>query len=66
MNNLIATALAMAPVLATGVASAQGGHMMNDGMWGGGWMGGYGEIWGPILLVIVVGLVAWVVMQKRK
>ena len=35
------------------------------GMWGG-WMGGYGGFWVPILLVAVVGLVAWIVMQKRK
>jgi len=28
-------------------------------------MGGYGGIWGPILLVIVIaGVVAWVVKRK--
>jgi hypothetical protein len=37
--------------------------MMNGGMGGAGWMGGY---WGPVLLVVVVGLVAWVVMRGRK
>ena len=37
------------------------------GMPGGGWMGGYGGTWGPALLVlVVVGVVAWVVKQKRK
>ena len=53
---------------AVGAASAQNGGMMNGGyggMWGG-WMGGYGGFWVPILLVAVVGLVAWIVMQKRK
>ena len=36
-------------------------------MWGGGWMGGYGGSWVPILLVIVaVGLVAWFIKQKGK
>jgi hypothetical protein len=36
--------------------------MMNGGMWGTGWMGGYGGFWVPIVLVIVVvGLVMWVV-----
>jgi ABC-type cobalamin transport system permease subunit len=47
--------------------------MMNGGTASGGWMngygamGGYGGIWVPTLLVIaVVGLVAWIVMQKRK
>ena len=35
--------------------------------YGFGWMGGYGGIWMPLLLVIVVaGLVAWFVTQKRK
>jgi hypothetical protein len=35
-------------------------------MGGAGWMGGYGGYWGPVLLVVVVGLVAWIVMRKRK
>jgi hypothetical protein len=29
-------------------------------------MGGYGGVGGAILLVVVVGLVAWIVMQRRK
>ena len=34
--------------------------------YGVGWMGGYGGIWVPILLVLLVGgLVAWVVKQKE-
>jgi hypothetical protein len=54
-------------LLATGVSLAQSGNMMNGGMWGTGWMGGYGGIWVPILLVIVVvGLVVWVVQRKGK
>ncbi len=37
------------------------------GGYGAGWMGGYGGIGVTVLLVIVVaGLVAWVVTQKRK
>ncbi len=40
--------------------------MMNGGMGGYGWMGAYGGYWVPVLLVVVVGLVAWIVMQKRK
>jgi hypothetical protein len=35
-------------------------------MGGGGWMGGYGGYWGPILLVVVIGVVVWAVLQKRK
>ena len=50
----------------SGLASAQGGTMMNGGMSGAGWMGGYGGYWGPLLLVVVVGLVAWIVMRGRK
>jgi len=47
----------------------QGGYgsRMMGGGYGFGWMGGYGGIWVPILLVILVaGLVAWVVRQKKK
>ena len=51
--------------MATSVSLAQTGNMMNDGMWGSGWMGGYGGIWVPLLFVIVVvGLVAWIVKRK--
>ena len=47
------------------------GYGMDSGMMGGygaGWMGGgYGGIWLPVLLVVVVaGLGAWIVAQKRK
>ena len=54
------------PLFKTGAALAQNGFMMNGSMAGGGWMGGYGGYWLPILLVVVVGLVAWVIMQRRK
>ena len=54
-------------MLTTGVSLAQGGNMMNGGTWGFGWMGGYGGVWMPILLfIVVVGLVVWVVNQKGK
>lgn len=66
MNNLFAMVAGTLPLLATRAAAAQSGPMMNGGMWGGGWMGGYGGYWVPVLLVVVVGLVAWIVMQKRK
>jgi hypothetical protein len=49
-----------------GLASAQGQTPMHDGMGGAGHMGGYGGYWGPALLVLVVGLVAWIVMRRRK
>lgn len=66
MKNPAATAVGAISLFSAGVASAQNGPMMNGGGWGGGWMGGYGIPWGPILLIVVVGLVVWVVLQKRK
>jgi len=73
MKTLLVMAVGTVALLATGVSFAQNGNMMNGGTGGGGWMngyggmGGYGGIWVPTLLVIlVVGLVAWVVTQKRK
>jgi uncharacterized membrane protein len=66
MKNLRAVALGMVPVLTPGVSFAQSGHMMNGGAWGSSWMGGYGGIWMPILMVIVVvALVVWIVKQKK-
>jgi uncharacterized membrane protein len=65
MKTLHAIAVGLVPLLATGVALAQNGHMMNDGGWGMGWMGGYGAAWGPILLVVVVAAVVVLVMQRR-
>lgn len=67
MKSLITMAVGTATALASGVSFAQSGNMMNGGgTWGGGWMGGYGGYWGPLLLVVVVGVVAWAVLQKRK
>jgi len=40
--------------------------MMNGGMDGSTWMGSYGGAWVRVLLVIIVGLVAWIVMRRRK
>ena len=66
MKNSLAMAIGMTLLLFSGVALAQGGNMMNGGAWGSGWMGGYGGIWMPILLVVaVVALVVWVVKQKK-
>ena len=66
MKNLLAVAVGTVPSFVTGAAFAQNGTMMNGGMGGGGWMGGYGGYWLPVLVVVVVGLVVWVVMQRRK
>ena len=67
MRSLKAALVGSVSMLASGMSSAQNGGMMNGGgMWGGGWMGGYGGYWGPILLVVVIGLVVWAVLQNRK
>lgn len=66
MKNLLTKVARTLPLGLCGLASAQGGTMMNGGMGGAGWMGGYGGYWGPVLLVVVVGLVAWLVMRGRK
>lgn len=62
MKSLTALATGLVSAFASGVASAQNGNMMD----GSGWMGGYGGYWGPIVLVVVVGVVVWAVMQTRK
>jgi uncharacterized membrane protein len=67
MKTLLALAVGTVPLLATGVALAQNGTMMNGNGWSMGWMGGYGGIWGPLLLVVVaVGLVVLVMQRKGK
>ena len=49
------------------VSLAQNGNMMSGGMWNGGWMAGYGGMWVPILLVVVViAVVAWMLGRKDK
>jgi len=73
MKTLLATVVGTASLLTSSISLSQNGSMMNGGtgsddwMNGYGAMGGYGGIWVPTLLVIaVVGLVAWIVTQKRK
>jgi hypothetical protein len=41
--------------------------MMTDGLWGGGWMAGYGVIWVPLLLVLMgIAVFALIVQRKGK
>ena len=40
--------------------------MMNGDMTGWGWMGGAGGAWTPVLVLVIVVLVAWIVIQRRK
>lgn len=73
MKTLHTAIVGTTPMLAPGVAFAQGGGMMGGSNWGGGWMGGYGGgggIGGPwvliLLVVVVAGLVSWIVARNRK
>lgn len=65
MNKLHSLAFGAAPLLASAAASAQSGHMMNGGFWDGGWMGGYGGIWMPVLLVIAVVAIVVLVINRK-
>jgi len=66
MKNFFAVAVGIVPLFVTGAALAQNGPMVGGHMGSGGWMGGYGGYWLPVLLVVVIGVVAWVVLQRRK
>ena len=69
MRKLHAMVVGATPLWVSSVALAQTGSMMDGygGMSGSGWMGGYGGLWGPALLVVVVAaVVVWVVKQKGK
>ena len=67
MKNLLAMAAGMVLLLVNNISIAQSGHMMNGDSWHGGWMGGYGGAWMPVLLIVaLVALVVWIVKQKNK
>jgi len=67
---LLGGSIAAANALAQSQGTYNSGYGMGPGMMGGygfGWMGGYGGIFVPIVLVVVVaGLVAWFVSQRKK
>jgi len=65
MKKLLATGMGSASMFAATAALGQTGQMMNDGGWGMGWMGGYGGIWVPIVLVAVVAAVVVIVAQRK-
>ncbi|MCG6871857.1 MAG: hypothetical protein LJE84_06160 [Gammaproteobacteria bacterium] len=66
----VGTGLALLLIAGSSFAQSgpmQSGPMMHDGMWGSGWMGGYGGFWVPlVVLATIVGLVVWVVKQQKK
>ena len=70
MKTLLAIVVGTASLLAAGASLAQNGNMMNGGT-GGGWMGGYsgmdgyGGVWVPIFIVVLVA-VLMALLVKRK
>lgn len=64
MKTLFSMLLGIVSLLTAGVALAQSGNMMNGGVWGAGWMGGYGGVWMPILLVVVVVILVALLMKR--
>lgn len=71
MKTFFALIVGAIALLTSGFALAQSGNMMNGGTWGsgwmgGGWMGGYGGIWTILLVIAVVGLLAWIFKRGGK
>ncbi|MDO9145746.1 hypothetical protein [Rhodoferax sp.] len=65
MNNLRLLIVGAAPLLTSGVALAQTGTMMGGDHSGFGWMGGYGGVWMPVLLIVVVVALMVLVIQRK-
>ena len=61
MKVLPGLSVASTSLLVAGESWAQSAGMMD-----GGWMGGYGWMWMPLLLVAVVGVVAWILKKDGK
>ena len=67
MKMFLAIFFVVGLLLASSASLAQNSNMMNQGMWNAGWRGGYGGMWVPILLIIVVvAVVAWMLGRKGK
>lgn len=46
---------------------SMGGSMMNGGLMGQGWNGGFGWMWIPTLLTLGLGIVlGWIIFAKKK
>lgn len=69
MRNALAVPGGGLALQASGWASAQNGSVMDGGMMSAGmWMGGWGGLWVPLLLVVVavVGLLVWARTRRGK
>lgn len=54
-------ALAAAVTLGASLVQGDGAQMMG----GGSWMAGYGDVWVPILLLVILGVLGWAATTKR-
>ena len=71
MKTFFALIIGAMALLGTGATFAQSGDMMNGSTWGNGWMGsgwmgGYGGTWTILLVIVVVGLLAWIFKRGGK
>jgi hypothetical protein len=67
MKTLFALFFVAVSLFTVGVSSAQSNNMMNGSGGSFGWMGGYGGIgWPLLLLIVVVGLVVWFAKRGDK
>ena len=68
MKTKFAFSVAAVSLFTAGVSSAQSNNMMMNGGGGSfGWMGGYGGVgWPLVLLIVVVGLVVWFAKRGGK
>lgn len=67
MKTVFAFFVAAVSLFAVGVSSAQSNNMMNGAGGSFGWMGGYvGIAWPLLLLIVVVGFIAWFAKRGDK
>lgn len=62
---LAAQGLGLMALVGTQLAVAQDGRLAEAAM-RHRWMGGQGVVWIVVLLVVIVGLLAWIAMRNRK
>ncbi len=67
MKILHATIAGAVSLMANGAALAQSGHLMDEGMRGFAWTGGYSGVLLPVFVIFAaVGLVTWFVGERGK
>ncbi len=70
MKTFLAMVVGTASLLAAGASLAQNGNMMNGGA-GGGWMGGYsgmdgyGGVWVPTLIVVLIAVLMALIVKRK-